>query len=219
MKSRKNSKMKHFCLYKLGIVILLFALQASELSQAGDFVLPEGTRINLQLNNHLSTKSSNEGESFTAYVIAPVLFQDRIIIPKGSIVNGSISRIIRPGRFKGKAGMFLLFQSISIPGRGLTRITATPIKVNSEGNNAIRTEGKIEGGGSVGSDVQKTLTPGIAGAGIGAIAGGTRGAGIGAGAGVAIGLATVFTSRGKDLELSKGATLEISLDRSLTISE
>jgi len=219
MRSQKINKMKQFCLYKLGIVALLFALQAAELSRAGDLVLPEGTRIILQLNNQLSTKSSNEGESFTAYVIAPVMFQDRIIIPKGSIVNGSISRIIRPGRFKGKAGMFLLFQSISIPGRGLTPITASPIKINSEGNNTIRSEGKIEGEGSVGNDVQKTLTPGLAGAGIGAIAGGARGAGIGAGAGVAIGLATVFTSRGKDLELRRGATLEISLDRSLSVAE
>ena len=217
MRSLKNNKMKQFCLYKLGIIALLFALQTTELSQAGDFVLPEGTRIILQLNNQLSTKSSNEGESFTAYVIAPVMYLDRMIIPKGSIVNGSISRIIRPGRFKGKAGMFLLFQSISIPGRGLTPITASPIKINAEGNNTIRSEGKIEGEGSVGNDVQKTLTPGLAGAGIGAIAGGARGAGIGAGAGVAI--ATVFTSRGKDLELRRGATLEISLDRPLSIAE
>jgi hypothetical protein len=212
--------MKQFCLYNLGIVALLLALQAAELSQAGDLVLPEGTRIILQLNNQLSTKSSNEGESFTAYVIAPVMFQDRIIIPKGSIVNGSISRIIRPGRFKGKAGMYLLFQSISIPGRGLTPIMASPVnKVNSGGNITIRSEGKIEGEGSIGNDVQKTLTPGLAGAGIGAIAGGARGAGIGAGAGVAIGLATVFTSRGKDLELRRGETLEISLDRPLPMVE
>jgi hypothetical protein len=219
MRPRKSNKMKQFCLYKLGIVALLLALQAPGLSQAGDLILPEGTRIALQLNNQLSTKSSNEGESFTAYVIAPVMLQERIIIPKGSIVNGSISRIIRAGRFKGKAGMILLFQSISIPGRGLTPITASTIKINSEGNNTIRSEGKIEGEGSVGSDVQKTLTPGLAGAGIGAIAGGARGAGIGAGAGVAIGLATVFTTRGKDLELRRGETLEISLDRSLSMAE
>lgn len=193
--------------------VLLLALPAL----AAADTLAEGTRISLQLNQRLSTKSNVEGDSFTALVVVPVHLGDRMVIPKGSYVYGSISRIIRPGRFRGKAGMYLLFQSISIPGRGQLPIVATPVRVDPEGVSGIRSEGKIEGEGSEGGDVAKVLTPGLVGAGVGGLTGGGRGAGIGAGVGVAIGLAAVFTSRGKDLEMKKGATLDISLDRPLAV--
>ena len=40
-----------------------------------------------------------------------------------------------------------------------------------------------------------------------------KGAAIGAGVGAAIGLATVFSTRGKDLQVRRGATMDIALDR------
>jgi hypothetical protein len=61
------------------------------------------------------------------------------------------------------------------------------------------------------------MTPGIIGAGIGTIAGGRTGAGIGAGIGAAVGLATVFSSRGKEIELPRGTSLNIALDRPLSV--
>jgi hypothetical protein len=198
--------------------ILLFVLFLSPISQAAaDTVLPEGTRITLQLNNPLSTKSNSEGDTFTAVVTMPVYLGNQMVIPKGSVVNGSISRILRPGRFKGKALLNLIFQSISIPGRGQITIVATLVRVDAEGNEGIRSEGRIEGESSTGNDIGKVVAPGLAGAGIGTLAGGAKGAGIGAGIGAAIGLATVFTSRGKDIEVHRGSTLDILLDRVLTI--
>jgi hypothetical protein len=113
--------------------------------------------------------------------------------------------------------MNLLFQSITIPGRGQIPIVATLVRVDPEGNGGIRSEGSLEGESSTGSDVGRVITPGLAGAGIGTVAGGGKGAGIGAAVGAAVGLATVFTSRGKDLEVRRGSTLDISLDRPLTI--
>jgi hypothetical protein len=105
------------------LMLALATIQA--FPAASDTILPEKTRITLQLNNHLSTRVNSEGDTFTAYVTAPILIGDRIVIPKGSVVNGSISRILRPGRFKGKAVMNLLFQSVTIPGRGQLPIVAS----------------------------------------------------------------------------------------------
>jgi hypothetical protein len=183
----------------------------------GEITLAQGTRISLHLNDYLSTKSNNEGDSFTAIVAAPVYLGDRLIIPKGSLVTGSISRILRPGRFKGKAIMNLLFQSIQIPGRPSLQIVASLTSVDAEGNASVRSEGTIEEKGSAGKDATRILKPGLTGAGIGAIAGGGKGGAIGAGLGAAVGLATVFATRGKDLEVHRGAALDISLDRPLAI--
>jgi len=213
----KNERMSRCCSFTLSCVLLFIMLAPSNSLAAADTVLPEGTRICLQLNNHISTRSNSEGDPFKAIVTEPVYLGDRMVIPKGSEVRGSISRIQRPGRFKGKAALTLLFQSINIPGHGELPIVASLTGVDRDGNRGISTEGTIEGEGSEGRDVGKVLTPSLVGAGIGGIAGGGRGAAIGAGAGVAIGLATVFTSRGKDIEMRRGSSLDISLDRPLLV--
>ena len=195
------------------IVLLFFA--PSLFFAASESELPVGTRIILQLNDDLSTKTSSEGDSFSAVVMKPVYLNDQMVIPKGSRVSGSISRIRRPGRFKGKAVMNLLFQSIALPGREKIPLIATLVKVDPEGNGGVQAEGEISGPSSTGSDVAKVVAPGIIGTGIGTLAGGGKGAGIGAGIGAAIGIATVVASRGKDIEVSRGSRLEIVLDRSL----
>jgi hypothetical protein len=217
MLSCNNCKMKESSVFFQSITLIVFLFLSPISEAATDTVLPEGTRITLQLNNTLSTKSNNEGDAFSAVVTMPVYLGNQMVIPKGSAVNGSISRILRPGRFKGKAIMNLLFQSISIPGRGQLAIVATLVRVDADGNRGIRSEGRIEGEGSTGSDAGKVVAPTIAGAGIGTLAGGGKGAGIGAGVGAAIGLATVFASRGKDIEVQRGSSLDILLDRALII--
>lgn len=213
----KNDVVKRCFSLTLSLALLLVFFNPPVSLAASEMILLEGTRITLQLNDRLSTKSNSEGDDFTAVVTTPVYLSDRIAIPKGSWVTGRISRILRPGRFKGKAVMNLLFQSINIPGRGQMPIMATLVRVDPEGNGGIRSEGSLEGEGSTGSDIGKVLIPGLAGAGIGTVAGGGKGAGMGAAIGAAVGLATVFTSRGKDLEVHRGSTLDISLDRPLTI--
>jgi hypothetical protein len=217
MKSCKNKGMKQACKLILSFVLPLGILLQPVCRAADKVTLPEGTRITLQLNETLSTKDNHEGDSFATYVIESVYYKDQVVIPKGSTVSGSISRITRPGRFQGKAVMHLLFQSIQIPGRGELSIHASLARVDSDEDMDIHTEGTLEGKGSAGKDVGKVLAPGLAGAGIGSLAGGNKGAGIGGGIGIGIGLANVFWTRGKDLELHRGSTMEISLEQALEI--
>jgi hypothetical protein len=217
---REETAMSNLQRLSLILAILCFLTAQSPLSLAqagGEATVPEGTRIILQLNEHLSTKQNCEGDTFTAVVSVPVLQGERLVIPKGSIVSGSISRILRPGRIKGKAIMNLLFSSIRIPGRGQFPIVASLAKVDAEGSAGVKSEGTVKGGGSVGGDVGRVMKPGLAGAGIGGLAGGARGSAIGAGVGALIGIGTVFATRGKDLEVRRGSTIEILLDRPLIL--
>lgn len=213
----KNAKMNHHCNLTRYLALFLAVFLPSVILASNNSVLPEGTRIALQLNTNLSTKQNREGDTFTAVVTTPVILGGQIVIPRGSTVSGSISRVIRPGRFKGKAVMNLLFHSVDIPGRGRFAIAASLADMDSRASANINDEGTIEGKSSHDSDVGKVLTPGLVGAGIGALAGGGKGAGVGAGAGSAVGLATVFATRGRDLEIPRGSTMDISLDRPLTV--
>ena len=215
----KSSSMRH-CSLTLSCALLSFILLVPQitLAAADTIIIPEGTRISLQLNKDINTKSNSEGDPFKAIVTDPVCVGDRMVIPKGSVVSGSISHILRPGRaFQGKAALTLLFQSINIPGHGELPIVVSLTGVNGQGNKGINAEGTQEGEGSKGRDIGRVVTPGIVGAGIGALAGGGKGAGIGGGIGAAVGLATIFSSRGKDIEMKRGSTLDITLDKPLSV--
>lgn len=203
---------------KLGrrwLILVALLLTSTALAQTGtELILPEGTRISLALNDYLSTKLNSEGDTFTATVVAPVSLNDRIVIPKGSIVSGCISRVVRPGRFKGKAMMNLLFSSLRLPGTIDLPIVASLASVGQEGNAGTRAEGTIAAGSSKGKDAAKIAAPTLTAAGIGAMVDGGRGAAIGAGIGAAVGL---LAGRGTDLEVKRGTAMEIVLDRPLTI--
>ena len=203
---------------KLGFPLMMIVAGIAWSQTGSEGVLAEGTRITLQLNDYLSTKVNNEGDAFTATVTSPVYLKDRILIPKGSIVSGTVSRILRPGRFKGKAVMNLLFSSVRLPGAAAPLpIVASLVGVDSEGNDGVKSEGTVKGEGSGGKDAAAVIVPTLSGAGIGAIAGGGKGAAIGAGVGAAVGLATVLAGRGKDLEIRRGSTMDIMLDRPLAV--
>jgi len=199
-------------------LVLLIGLSLQPLCRAEDvLVVPEGTLLSLQLNENLSTKENQEGDTFSTYVVEPVYLGGQIVISKGSKVSGSISRVTRPGRFKGKAVMRLLFESLQIPGREKLPITASLVRIDPDEDANIGEEGRLEGPDSKGRDLGKVIIPGLAGAGVGALAGGGKGAGIGAAAGAGAGMANVFWTRGKDLELHRGSTMDVSLDQALHI--
>ena len=112
----KNSGRFRDLIFYIMIPALFYLLGTAPAIHAEDVNLPKGTRITLQLNETLSTASNMEGDEFTAAVELPVYLGDRIAIPKGSIVIGSVSRILRPDRLKGKAVLDLMFQSILVDG-------------------------------------------------------------------------------------------------------
>jgi hypothetical protein len=214
MKKFVSIRFLSFSLVCLALAMPVPAAQRAAETSGG---LGEGTRIVLRLNDYLSTKSNSEGDTFTAEVVVPVYQGEKLIIPKGSIVTGSVPRVLRPGRFRGKAELHLMFESIRVARRGPLALSASLASVDTEGNSGTKAEGSIEGEGSKGRDAGQVAKPGAAGAGIGALVGGGKGAAIGAGIGAAVGLATIFSTRGKDLELRRGTQLEIVLDRALVV--
>ena len=80
-------------------------------------------------------------------------------------------------------------------------------------------EGTIQGDSSKGKDAGTIVGTAVPGAGIGAIAGGAKGAGVGALSGGALGLATVLLTRGPEIQLAVGDSIEMVLERSITINQ
>src|SRR5262249_8322220 len=73
-------------------------------------------------------------------------------------------------------------------------------------------EGQITSDRDKGADAGTVIKTTGVGAGVGAIAKGVEGAGVGAAVGATVGLAAVFSTRGPDVELPRGSSLDVMLD-------
>jgi hypothetical protein len=196
-------------------------MQASD--TAADYAVESGTRILLRLTNSVNTKHTVAGDRVYLETAVPIFVSGRLVIPRGSYVTGTVIDARQAGRVKGKSSINLRFDSLTLP-NGISRsLRSLPGSVDTQGN-LDRKEGKIEGEGNKGGDARTIGTTTAAGTGIGAAAGAASGhlgmgAGIGAAAGAAAGLATVLGSRGPDVALPQGTTMELVLDRELRYSD
>ena len=185
------------------------------------YIIEPGTRIPLSLINSVSTKNAAEGDRVYLESAFPITANGRIVIPPGSYVTGTVTQVKRPGRVKGRAELYLRFDSLMLP-NGVTREFRSRLgSVDGRaGEEFDRREGKIKGEGDKAGDAQKVGEVAAAGASIGAIAARTAsGAGLGAAAGAAAGLAGVLLSRGPEAVLPRGTTVEMVLDRTLEYSD
>ena len=183
-------------------------------------VVPAGTKIPLTLKQGITTKNAHVGDPVYAQTAFPITQNDHIVIPAGTFVQGEIKRVQRPGRVKGRAELLVGFNSLIYP-NGYTVVLPAAVHgtPGSQENNVKGSEGTIEGPTHKGEDAAKIAATTIPGAGIGAIAGDAKGAAIGAGVGGALGLATVLLTRGPEIQLSVGDSIEMILERSLTLTE
>ncbi len=189
------------------------------------YEVESGTRIPLTLINSVSTKQSSEGDRLYLSTAFPILAGGRIVIPPGSYVAGTLTFVKRPGRLHGRGELYLRFDSITLP-NGVTRDFRSRVGAldGQTSGELDRREGNIRSEGSKGADARTIGEAGAAGAGVGGIAGAAAGhaglgAGIGAGAGAAAGVMAVLLTRGPDLLLARGTTVEMVLDRKLVFTE
>lgn len=79
-----------------------------------------GTQMRLSLLNGISTRVARDGDPFTAVVAEPVFSGNRLVIPAGARVHGTIMSVERPrwfSMFRGGASMNINFRSIEVDSR------------------------------------------------------------------------------------------------------
>ena len=178
-------------------------------------LVPVGTHIPLVLHNGVSTRSAKPGDPIYLETVYPILVDGRILIPAGSYVSGEITEAKRPGRVKGRGEIMLRLTNMILPNGYAVSLLAIPNEASTGGADSVDSEGKIKGNTTKANDAKTIGTTTAGGATIGAITGGGKGAGIGAGVGAAVGLAAVLLTRGPEVELPRGTTLDVMLDRPL----
>jgi hypothetical protein len=184
-----------------------------------ELVVPAGTVLPVVLNTYLNTRNTQVGDVFYADTSYPIWIQQRMIIPRGSIVKGTITEVYKPGVLKGKGKIGIRFDSVLLPNGVERQLVAAFHGIHGPGAEKIdrRTE-SVEAGssGNKGSDAGTVVGNAGTGAIIGSVtsrdAGGTL---IGAGAGAAAGAVIVLLSRDRNLVLEPGTQLDLELRQPL----
>lgn len=186
-----------------------------------EYTIGSGTKVLLQVISSISTKTSVVGDRVYLQTNFPVLVDGRIVIPPGAYVTGTVTSVKRAGRVKGRAELYIRFDSLTLP-NGVTRDFRASLG-GLDGSNPgtlDRTEGKVEGDGGKAGDLRKVGEAAGWGTMAGAVAGRSgMGAGIGAAAGATAGLIGVLVTRGLDAMIERGSTVEMVLDRSIKFSD
>lgn len=195
---------------------LLFA-QASAILMAAE--IPKGTHVLLRTVNSVTTRTAQAGDQIYLRTASPVTASDRIVVPVDSYVQGVVTSVKRGGRVSGRAELSLRLDTLTLPTGKMLRFSGGIHSVDSQGSDQkVEREGAVRQGSDSARDTGRILITAGGGAALGAIVDrSVQGAAIGAGAGGAVGLATVMLTRGRDVELRQGATIDVVLDRPLII--
>jgi Bacterial conjugation TrbI-like protein len=182
--------------------------------------VPAGTKIPLVLKHAISTKSVRPGDPVYLQTNFPVAQDNRILIPSGTYVQGVVDSVKRAGRVSGRAELLMHFTTMIFPNGYTVTLPGSVEGVPGEEHSAVKDkEGTIQADSEKGKDAATVAKTTGTGAAVGALAAGGKGAGIGAGAGGVLGLATVLLSRGQDVRMEAGSTVEMELQRPLTLEE
>ncbi len=166
-----------------------------------DITVPTGTKVLLSLIAEVNTKYAKEGDQVYLRTAAPVAAGGRVVIPRNSDVQGTITKAKAAGKVVGKGELFIRFDQLILP-NGVSRdFRARP----------MGDEGQVQGHGKS-ADGRTVMEGAGMGATVGAITRGLGGAAVG---GVGGALAGVLLSRNQNVVLPPGTHLEMVLDRDL----
>jgi hypothetical protein len=196
--------------------LAILALSASLISAASE--IPQGSHALLRLENSVSTRTAREGDFVYMRTATPIAADGRIVVPEGSYVQGVVTHSVRSGRVKGKAELSIRIDTLTLPSGKVIKLSPRLNSVDSGGTDQKVDENSIKQGSGHAADAARVAELGGTGAAVGGLATRTwTGAGIGAGAGGAVGLATVLLTRGKEVELNHGSTVDVVFDRAVPV--
>jgi hypothetical protein len=103
---------------------LFFVLTAA----AQVLTLQDGTPVRLRLNRTVSSASAHVGETVDFEVTEPVIHQNYVVVPKGAVALGRVTKVDTRRRFGRAGALELSVDSVRLPDGRTIPLRATPEK-------------------------------------------------------------------------------------------
>jgi len=165
--------------------------------------VPSGAIITVRTIDPIDSSVNTTGQIFKASLDAPIVVDDRVIVPKGADAYMKLANAKSAGKFAGKSEITLDLQSVVFQGKTYN-VTSSDVQ---------------QSGKSRGKDSAVKIGGGAAlGALIGGIAGGGKGAAIGAAVGGGAGTGVQVFTKGKQVKIPSETRLDFTLQQPFDIT-
>ncbi|MBV8841400.1 MAG: hypothetical protein JO307_01190 [Bryobacterales bacterium] len=182
--------------------------------------IPEGSHLLLKMVNSITSRTAQDGDRVYLRTASPIAVDGEMIVPPESYVTGVVSHVKRSGKVSGRAELAIRLETLTFPSGKSLRFTPHVASVDAGefGQKVEGGESTVKQAPSTGEDAKQIAILAGTGASVGGLADRSwKGAGIGAAAGTAVGFATALLTRGHEVELLAGSTLDVVFERPLTI--
>jgi hypothetical protein len=193
----------------LALLLVTFCLAAGP-------EIPAGNHVLLRMVNTVTTATAQAGDFVYMTTASPISVGDRIAVPVGTYVQGVVAHSRRGGKVSGRAELAIRLESLTMHDGRVLKFSPQVASADPGGTQqkASKDEGSVKQGSDVGRDAARVAILAGTGASIGGwTEGGWQGAGIGAGIGAGVGVATALLTRGREVELRAGSTLDVVFSR------
>jgi hypothetical protein len=189
------------------------------------FTVPAGTKVLLSLKSGINTKTAQQGDGVYLVSSFPVVGPSRVMIPVGVYVQGVVDHVVRPGRVKGRAQIDMHFTTMIFPNGSVVEVPGVLNSLpGSDGPKVKDSEGTVEQAGNKGRDAGNIAKGAAIGAEAGVLGGAAsgdvlKGVGYGSLAGAAAGAIYTLFTRGNDIVIPSGTSVEMVLQRPLVLQQ
>jgi len=165
--------------------------------------VPSGAIITVRTIDPVDSSVNRTGQVFKASLDAPIVVDERVIVPKGADAYIKLVNASSAGKFAGKSELTLDLQSVVFQGK---TYNVTTSDVQQSGKSRGKDSAvKIGGGAALGAL-------------IGGIAGGGKGAAIGAAVGGGAGTGVQVFTKGKQVKIPSETRLDFTLQQPFDIT-
>jgi uncharacterized protein YcfJ len=178
-------------------------LPKSDVPDPDELAVARHSVIGIRLDYAVSSRSAKLADRISATVSRNVTVDERVAIPEGARLEGTITGVDRGGQFRERPRLSLQFDTMILTDG--TRMSIKTEAIVREGDSS-----PVDAAGKVGAGT-------AAGAILGSVLGGNKGAVIGGVTGTAAGTSTVITGEGDETVFNAGAPLTVQLTDELII--
>lgn len=151
--TKKGEEVMKLKLLILTLAMVMVANTAFAIPLKGDAKtkrIPAGTKLKLELIDPITTYGGQEGDYFNAMLLEDQKTQSSVILPAGSVIRGSVSKIVPTKRLSRGAILYLDFDHVVTPnGRQL------PLALSVFNRVDLADDGGIYGSKGYGQALQK----------------------------------------------------------------
>jgi hypothetical protein len=138
------------------MVLEAFGLDSSKSDSSGSEIVasqdkpelvPAGTRCKILLLGTVSASHSKPGDAVTARLLEPVVLNERVVLPAGSLITGKVVKRTPPRMLSRAGSLSLSFNELTLPQGSHIAIAAAPAgaELDARSHTRIDSEGGLHG--------------------------------------------------------------------------